>query len=542
MFGRELFEVRPQSFGMDQTRGRQHEFLHDLVYKWTPLGLVVYLFIVCTALLSVSGKLTYAEVVGFCVTAGLLIAFFATCHLALYCTRIRDQMDLEKNHGNSSATSSNSGPGDNVPADQNCQPSAGAPGQPAPPRHNKNGKQLSQTGPSDPKFGVPHNHPAGPRPNTQARVEDSPDEEPVRPPLRVTNGVQRSSISTNHLQPQPHSQRVRSHVSAAPEPLSTRTQRADHLQGGGGPREYIPYRRPDPKTPSSHPGARNTSDAVGDVSHLHTAGLTPEEAMDSLHRTMGREPWTNSQGRLPSLQRRLDQPSGRHQRASYALGNGTPGHRAGRQLFPGSPSTPNSLVRLPTRLAEVTDLAGPQNHPVELSAGSVQGYLFLLQEPDLMDLRSRRLLEWKARPCPLDRPGHDNLGKPVTPRDDPGVVVLDNSDRKSVNVHDAPVTVGRMRSQKALVQNSPSRPSRRSADSGYCSVNTLPRSFSTPSLHAEGRHSAAPSISSVGSRFSASLERRLSVQSEGQQEDTTGMVLSEDLDRGEIHRRLSTSS
>lgn len=266
--------------------------------------------------------------------------------------------------------------------------------------------------------------------------------------------------------------------------------------------------------------------------------------MDSLHRTMGREPWTNSQGRLPSLQRRLDQPYGRHQRSPYAPGNGRPEHRAGRQLFPGSPSSPNSLVRLPSRLAEVTDLAGPQNHPVELSAGSVQGYLLLLQEPDLMDLLSRRLLEWKARPCPLDRPGHDDLGKPVKPRDDPGMVVLDNSDRKSVNVHDAPVTVGRMRSQKALVQNLPSRPSRRSADSGYCSVNKLRRSISTPSLYAEGRDSAAPSISSVGSRrtLRQRSERRLSVQSEGQQEDTTGMVLSEDPERGEIHRTLSTSS
>lgn len=264
--------------------------------------------------------------------------------------------------------------------------------------------------------------------------------------------------------------------------------------------------------------------------------------MDSIHRTMGREPWSISQGRLPSLQRRVDQPSGRHQRGSYALGNEPPGHRAGRQLFPGSPSSPNSLVRLPTRLAEVTDLAGPQNHPVELSAGSVQGYLLLLQEPDLMDLLSRRLFEWKARPCPLNRLEHDGLGKPATPRDDPGVVVLDNPERKSVNVHDAPVTVGRMRSQRALVQDPPSRPSRRSADSGYCSVNKLSRSISTPSLHAESRDSAASSISSVGSRFSASLERRLSVQSEGQQEDITGMVLSEDLERGEIHRRSSTSS
>lgn len=541
MFGRGLFEVQPQKFEMDQTRGRQRKFLYDLVYKWTPLGLVVYLFIVCTALLSVSGKLSYAEVVGFCVTAGLLIAFFAICHLVLYCTRIKDHMDLEKNHGDGSTTSSNSRPGGNVPAGQDPQPFAGVPGQPVLLKHDKNGQQVSQSGTGDRRLGNPHHHPAGPRPIThlQAGVEDALDEEPVRPPLRVTNEVHRSTLRINHLRP--HPQRVRSHGSAAPEPLSMRTQRVGHPQDDGGPREYKPYRRPDPKTPSHHPLARDTRDAVEEVSSLHTAGLTPEEAMDSVHRIMGREPWLDSQGRPPSLQRRLGQPPGRHRGSSYAPGNGPPGHRAERQLFPGSPSSPNNFVRTPTRLNEVTNQAGSQNQPVELSAGSVQGYLLLLQEPDLMDLLSRRLLEWKSRPCLLDRPGHDGRGKPVTPRDDTGVVVLDNPERKPVNVHHSPVTMERMRSQRAQVQHSPFRPSRRSADSGYCSVDKSRRSTPTPPPLAASRSSVASSISSGGSRFFAFLEGRSPSQSEGEQEDPM-VVLNEVLERDEVHRRTSTSS
>ncbi|ROW06082.1 hypothetical protein VMCG_04563 [Cytospora schulzeri] len=435
---------------MDQKRG-QRKFLYDLVYKWTPLGLIVYLFIVCTALLSVSGKLSHAEVVGFCVTAGLLIAFFAICHLVLYCTRIKDQVDLEKAQGNSSTSSSNPRPGGIAPVVHNPLPSVGVHGQQAQQNHYKNGQQVNQIPPSYPRARGPHTHPAGPRPhiNLQARVEDATDNEPVRPPLRVANGVHRSTLSVNHLQP--HRQRVRSHDSAAPEPLSTRAQRAGNSQSVvGGPREYKPYRRPDPKTPSHHPRLRDPRDAVEEVSSLHTAGLTPDEAMDSVHRTMGREPWSDPQGRPPSQQRRHDQLSvGQPQGSSYAVMDDPSGHRVERQLFLGSPSFPNNLVRPPTRLNEVASQVGPQNLPVELSGESVQGYLLLIQEPDLMDLLSRRLLEWKARPCHIDRPEHDDLEKSAARQEDTGVVVLDNAERKSVNIHEAPATVERMRSQRA---------------------------------------------------------------------------------------------
>lgn len=532
MFGRDLSGVRPSNFKMDQTR-EQRKFMYDLVYKWTPLGLVVYLFIVCTAMLSVSGNLSHAEVIGFCVTAGLLIAFFASCHLVLYCTRIKDQMDLEKNQGHSTTNSSS-----------RSEPSAGVHGQSAQQDHDNNGQQVNQSGPNNPGVGLPQNHPAAalPNANLQAQVEDVLDEEPVRPPLRVTNGVPQSTLSINHRNH--HGQRIRSHGSAAPEPLSMRSQQAGRSGIGGGQRRYVPYRPLDPRTPSYQTRARDSRNTVEEVSSLHAAGLTPEEAMDSVRRTMETEPWSTSRGQRPSQQRRHGQPAVGNQGSSYTLGNAPPGQRVGRQLFLGSPSSPDNLVPLPNQRNEVANQAGPQSHPVELSAGEVQGYFVLLQEPDLMDLLSRRLLEWKPRPCALNWSGHGVLEKQVTRRaDDTGVVVVDNPERKSVSIHKAPGTVERMPSQRAEIQyqHSPVRPWRRSADSGYCSVDKMRHSVSTMQLHTGGRNSVVSSVSSGDWCSFVSLEKRSSLHSEHEVED--GMfVPREVIEQPMSRRRASTLS
>ncbi|KUI60080.1 hypothetical protein VP1G_07286 [Cytospora mali] len=284
---------------MDQARGHR-KFLYDLTYKWTPLGLVVFLFIICTALLTVSGRLSRSEVVGFCVTAGLLIAFFATCHLALYCTRIKDQMDLEKDQGDSSTTSSSPRPGGSASASKTPKPSAGVHGQL---NLDKNGKQASHGGPN-------HNQPPRIRQsaNLQTQVEDIPDEEPVRPPLRVVNGVDRNTLSPDHVQS--HIHRVRSHGSAAPEPLSTRTQQAGDFGGGRGQREYKPYRPPDPKTPSQCSRIREDRDPREEISSLHTSGLTPEQAMDSVLETISRQ-WVSLGRQTTPLDLNAAAPLGR---------------------------------------------------------------------------------------------------------------------------------------------------------------------------------------------------------------------------------------
>ncbi|KUI71709.1 hypothetical protein VM1G_11737 [Cytospora mali] len=494
---------------MDRARGHR-KFLYDLTYKWTPLGLVLLLFIICTALLTVSGRLSRSEVIGFCVTAGLLIAFFATCHLALYCTRIKDQVDLEKNQGDSSTTSSSTRPGESASASKTPKPSAGVHGQL---NLDKNGEQASHGGTN-------HNQPPRTRPNAnfQAQVEEAPDEEPIRPPLRVVNGVHRDTLSPDHLQS--HIHRVHSHGSAAPEPLSTRTQQAGHFGGGRRQREYKPYRRPDPKTPAQHPRVREDRDPLGELSSLHTSGITPERAMDSVHRTMDREPWSNFRDRPPSQQRlRHDQPSASHQGRFHALSTVPPGHRLERQLFLASASSPDNLARLSTRLGEVTNQVGPQNRPVELSADDVRGYFVLLQEPDFMELLSRQHLDFKPRLVHTNREGDIDMEESITRRNGTGVVVLDNPERKAVAIQDLPVAVERVRSQRVQVHNSPAGSWRRSADSGYYSVDRLRRSISTPQLHSEGRGSVTSSSMSGSSRSSGVLTRRSSFYSDGERGD-----------------------
>lgn len=489
---------------MDQTRGHR-KFLYDLAYKWTPLGFVVFLFIVCTALLSVSGKLSHAEVVGFCVTAGLLITFFATCHLILYCTRIKYLVDLEKYRGENSTTSSSSHPGEGVPASAEIhRQSQEREQQSAQQSHDKDKNQTSQSGTNNSTAGTTSNH----RPrtqldgNTHAHAEDAPDEEPWRPPLRVVNEVRRDVLSS--AQVPPHRQRARSHNSAAPEPLSTRGQQAGHPEtGSGGQREYKPYRRPDPKTPS-HPRQRRDSHATVEIaSSFHTSALTPEEAMDSVQRTMGREPWFNPGAQSLFQRRRHDhRPSASHaQRTPYALmSSPPPGQRAKRRLFPGEAASPNSsLVEPPSRWNEGANQAGPPNRPAELAAGGVRGYLVLLQEPDLMNVLSRRLPELKDRSRPLDQVWDEFSKEPVSCRSNTDAVVLDdNPERKSIQVHDSSATVERSQSQRAqILQHSPDRPSGRSSDSGYVSGDghKLRRSMSTPQLYVGVRGSFVSSLS-----------------------------------------------
>lgn len=107
MFGRGLLQVRPSNLDMDRTRGHR-KVLYDVAYKWAPLGPVILLFIICATLLSVWGQLSPPVVIAFCTTAGILVAFFVLSHLILYFTRIKDDVDLEKNRGSSSSGSSTS--------------------------------------------------------------------------------------------------------------------------------------------------------------------------------------------------------------------------------------------------------------------------------------------------------------------------------------------------------------------------------------------------------------------------------------------------
>ncbi|KAK7749800.1 hypothetical protein SLS53_000380 [Cytospora paraplurivora] len=478
---------------MDRKR-RHRKVLYDLAYKWTPLGPVILLCIICTTLLSVWGQLSPPVVIAFCTTAGILVAFFALSHFILYCTRIKDVVDLEKGQRNRSSGILGSVPGGSPPASQSSRQNVEDHGQSQgqEQQNRTNDRQETQVGKVSPV-------------------------EPLRLPLRVVNGTP-SPLPTMRLHP--HVQEsVHSHASAVPKPLSIRKIQTGHSAGGIGQHKYQPYRQPDPKTPSQPPRSHDPRDMFEERSSPHTTGLTPEEAMENAARAMGREQRTISRSQQQSRQRRRVEPSvGHHRRRSYALANVPPGRRVESQIFLGPASSPTNLARLSSHWEEVRNQVEPQNRPVELSTDGPQGYLVLLQEPDLMDLLSRCLQDVDARPQSFERFGGEILQKPLTHQHDTDAVVRDNSERRSVRIHDAPVTIHRMRSQSALlVQDFPDRLSPRSSDSGYYSADRLRRSISTLQPRVVERDSVSMS-SWVGAYPSSSLgsasERQSSTSSD----------------------------
>lgn len=73
-----------------------HRIVHDAAHLFIPFAFAAFLLLLGGALLITWGRLSNAVLVGFCVTAGLLIGFFIICHLALYCTWAKAKVEDEK--------------------------------------------------------------------------------------------------------------------------------------------------------------------------------------------------------------------------------------------------------------------------------------------------------------------------------------------------------------------------------------------------------------------------------------------------------------
>lgn len=88
-----------------------HKIIHDAAYLFFPFSFVAFLLLLGGALLITWGRLSDGVLVGFCVTAGILIGLFVICHLALYCTWASNTAGAEKREGTSSSSgSASSGP------------------------------------------------------------------------------------------------------------------------------------------------------------------------------------------------------------------------------------------------------------------------------------------------------------------------------------------------------------------------------------------------------------------------------------------------
>lgn len=109
MFGRSVFAAFSPILSMSliQHQTWPHKIVHDAAYLFIPLSLVVFLMLLGGALLITGGRLSHGVLVGFCVTAGILISLLVICHLIRYCAWARRvTRDVEEG---SRATSSGSG-------------------------------------------------------------------------------------------------------------------------------------------------------------------------------------------------------------------------------------------------------------------------------------------------------------------------------------------------------------------------------------------------------------------------------------------------
>lgn len=116
------------------------------------------------------------------------------------------------------------------------------------------------------------------------------------------------------------------------------------------------------------------------------------------------------------------------------------------------------------------DQAEPRGYPAG-TPNSLQAHFALLGGPDVWKLASRFLSDMKPRAHRLRRKSaDDDLDlTPLVPDDAADLVILRDTDRKTVQMHPAAAEVERVRSQKAVVQRVPLRDSN---DSGYYSVGS----------------------------------------------------------------------
>lgn len=116
--------------------------------------------------------------------------------------------------------------------------------------------------------------------------------------------------------------------------------------------------------------------------------------------------------------------------------------------------------------------------------GATRAHVVLIQEPDLVDLVARGVLDVRPEsnlpPCLL-RVGSDSLVR--EPSKDGGVKILQNSERKPVAMEESPESVRRHSSCKAQVEEVVFSRRGPSGDSGYCTLSSdVPHSASMPKL------------------------------------------------------------
>lgn len=461
---------------------RSRKVVRDVTYKWIPFLFVVLTVIVCTALLSTSGKPPRGIVVTFSVLAGLLVFLFLSCHLMLYCTGIKNQMDTEGANGdNGNADPSSHQLDSNIPPgflpDTNVNTSTNANantqvqqrGQDQTEHHNPGRVEQHRHSQYHPDHHMSRHVPTrSPAAQHDARgpnqVAGHASDEP-QPQMQAENRVH----PYNHprILEQRLSERSLRRSSAAVDPL--RPRRPSHQAEST---QQQP--RPDPGLegpPSRQPQSRHTSGGYG--SSLHSNHTTRSQT--ELIGQPPREPrnWHRGAPRDAALPHTLQ----RSVPDSQFRGSIGVAQQREREMF--FSSTQTRLPRASAQANTPADQAEARGDPAE-TPNSVQAHLALLGGPDVWGLVFNLFSDMKPL-ASLRRKSADNyldLLSPV-PVDAADLVFLRDTDRKHVKVYPAEPEVTRVRSQKALVQRTPFRDSN---DSGYYSAdyNQHPQSLPQP--------------------------------------------------------------
>lgn len=448
---------------------------------------VILTVTVSTALLSTSGHPPRGIVITFGVFAGLLVSSFLACHLMLYCTRIKHEMDMERANDDKDDADPSSELNKNVPRDflpykyANAQAQQRAGDQPEQGLERDEQQRQSQTQTSRRiSRNTPTRSPAAPYQSPRRNQITSHGSD--RPYIRTQAGsrvYQQTSPPTSDQRLREESLR---HRSLFPSPLNVPGHQAGGVQQP--PRARMDREIP----PSAHLDSRYRSSGDGTILHsartsLQTGVVEPRpQETTGQHRAAARDAAPQQVLRHGARNSPLQvSTSAAQQMEREMYFSGPPDRRSG--VSTGSHAWKD----------QAEALLHSANRPYNL-----QTQFALLESPIFWGRAPRFFPDLKPGARVRRMSADDCLRRPPWGVDGADLIVLRDVDCKVVRVHSAAPELKRVRSQKVLVQRLRSRDSN---DSGYYSAGSSQHQPWLPPASSPPMTFSSTSISSPGSTW-----------------------------------------
>lgn len=448
--------VRPDMFHMDQLI-RSRKVICDVTYKWIPFLFVVLTVVVSTALLSTSGHPPRGIVVTCGVFAGLLVFIFLACHLMMYCTRIKHEMDTERPDGDKG----NADPNINIPlgflTGQNDNTQAQQPGRDQPEQHDLNRDEQQRQSQSRPNHRMSRDAPT----RSSAAQYQSPGLNQV---AGYGSGQQHQRNQAENRVQQHHPPRTSDQRPRESMPRRSSATVAPLFSGPPRKAEST-QQRPQPGLASEEsqtrsPHSRHTSGEEGGLLHSPRTSLQTDMANTPPHDARRRH-------RVPARDATPQQMLQHGARDSRLHGRISAAQQMEREMY--LPSPENRLSSVSARSNTWEDLAESRAYPAN-RPNNVQAQLALLGSPDFRSLVSRFLPDLKPGAHLRRMSADDCLRRPPWGVDDADLIVLRDMQCQVVQVHPAAPEMERIQSQKGSVRSMRFMDSN---DSGYYSAGSI---------------------------------------------------------------------